>query len=108
MSARNRNLVFLFLEVEDVYPVSARIGHDDASAGIGGDAVGTDQSVEVRLAGYEVEHLLPEAALGFDLARGVEATLVGKLAAAQQLHLRRRGLRGDWLFFFRSRYPGCQ
>ena len=104
-----QELVLLLLEIEDVDPVGAGVGHDDAPARIGGDAVRTDQAVEFRFAGNEVEHLLPEGPLGLHFARGVEAALVGQLAAAQQLHLGRSRLRCDLLsFFFRRRRPRCQ
>ena len=49
-------------------PKAPGIGHDNASAGIDGDAIRTDQAAEIRLAGDEVEHAGPEAALGLDLA----------------------------------------
>ena len=63
-----QELVLLLLEIEDVDPERARVGHDDAPARIDGDAVGTDQTVEFRLAGHEVDHFVPEAALRFHFA----------------------------------------
>ena len=91
-----QELVFLLLKIEDVYAEGARVGHNDASAGIDRDAVRADQAVEFRLAGHEVEHFGPEAALGLDFALRAEAAFVAELAAAFQHHVRRRGLRSGF------------
>ncbi len=90
-------LVLLLREIEDVHPVGAGIAHDDAPMRIGGDAVGIDQVMEVRLAGDHVHQLGPEAALRFHLALQAEAALPGKLAAAFQQELRTSRLLGGFL-----------
>src|SRR5262249_2899760 len=100
-------LVLLLLEVEDVDAVGAGIGDDNATTRVGDDAVRPHERVKFRLAGDEVEYLLPELAFGFDLAGGVEGALEGKLAAAEQRHVGRRCLGHNLLpFFFGGRRGG--
>ena len=104
--ARDMNLYFCCSKSKMWIPAGARIGHNDAAARIGGDAVRPHQAVELRLAGHEVQHLLEEGPLGLHFTRGVKAAFVGELAAVQQRHFRRRRFRGYRLFFFfRRRHP---
>ncbi len=91
-----KKFVFFFGEVKDVDAVGAGVGDDDASLGIGGDAVGSDQEMEFGFAGDDIDHAGPEAALGLDLSLHAEGALEAELAAAIEQEIGRSGLGGGF------------
>ena len=84
LSWRSRNLYLCCVGVEDVNAVQSRIGHDYASVGVDGHAVGPHHWLRSASPATTSTSFLPEALLTADVAFRSEDALEGQLAPAFQ------------------------